>query len=100
MAHYHCTPTKASEIDARNTPLIRHVHVDDMRDKPGELSHCNSDRVLPGRGCLDLTDLIGRIESFGYRGFYSIEMFNEELWRLPADEAAALMYNSLLPFCQ
>jgi hypothetical protein len=56
-AHYHCTPTKFDQIDAENTPLVRHVHVDDMQDKPGELSHCNSDRVLPGEGCLDLPAL-------------------------------------------
>jgi sugar phosphate isomerase/epimerase len=95
-AHYHCTPTKFDQISAENVPFIRHVHVDDMRDKPGELSDCNADRVLPGEGCLDLKALIGRLEECGYAGYYAIEMFDERLWSMPAHAAAKEMYRSLL----
>jgi 4-hydroxyphenylpyruvate dioxygenase len=98
-AHYHCTPTKFDQINAKNVPFVRHVHVDDMADKPAELSNCNSDRVLPGSGCLDLKAVFRALERHGYRGFYSIEMFNERLWAMPAARAAKLMYESLLPFC-
>jgi 2-keto-myo-inositol isomerase len=99
-AHYYCTPTKFDQLSAENVAMIRHVHVDDMRDKPPELSHCNSDRVLPGQGILDLGALFGAIEKHGYEGFYAIELFNEELWALPAQQAARLMYESLLPLCE
>ena len=99
-AHYHCTVTKFEDLDERSIPWIRHVHLDDIRDKPGDLSNCNSDRVLPGEGILDLTALIGRIEAGGYTGAFSIEMFSDDLWALPADEAARRCYQSLLPFCQ
>lgn len=98
-AHYHCTPTKFDQINATTVPYIRHVHVNDMRDKPGELSNCNDDRVLPGAGCLDLTALFGALEAHGYRGFFSIEMFSRELWAMPAAEAAKRMYESMLPYC-
>jgi 2-keto-myo-inositol isomerase len=98
-AHYHCTPSKFEQLTAESIPFIRHVHVNDMRDKPGELSHCNADRVLPGDGCLDLHALLNALERHGYRGFFSIEMFTEEYWRMPAAEAARLMYQSLLPYC-
>jgi 2-keto-myo-inositol isomerase len=97
-AHYHCTPTKFDQLNAVNIGMIRHVHVDDMSDKPGELSNCNSDRVLPGKGCLDLKAIFGQLEKFGYRGYFSIEMFSEKLWAMPAHKAAKLMYNSLLPY--
>ena len=99
-AHYHCTPTKFDQLTGENVATIRHVHVNDMRDKPAELSNCNSDRVLPGQGILDLRALFGRLEAYGYRGFYSIELFNEELWAMPAEQAARLMYDSLLPLCE
>lgn len=98
-AHYHCTPTKAEHLDARTIPWIAHVHVDDMADIPGELSHCNDDRRLPGDGILDLPDLFGRIERGGYTGSFSIEMFSAELWVLPAEEAARRAHASLLPLC-
>ena len=98
-AHYHCTPSKFDQLDDDNGPWIKHVHVDDMRDKPAELSNCNSDRLLPGQGCLDLPALFGRIEDYGYRGYFSIEMFSDELWALPAERAAGLMYASLAYLC-
>jgi len=98
-AHYHCTPSKFEQMNAESVPFIRHVHINDMRDKPGELSDCNSDRVLPGQGCLDLRAVVSRLDSCGYDGYYSIELFNEDLWAMPAAEAARLMYESLLPLC-
>lgn len=99
-AHYHCTPSKFEQLTPENIVLIKHVHVDDMRDKPGELSDCNRDRELPGQGCLDLKSLFGQIERHGYDGFFSVEMFSDELWALPAREAAQRMYDSLLGLCE
>lgn len=100
-AHYYCTPTKFDQLcKAENAAYIRHVHVDDMRDKPAELSNCNSDRVLPGEGILDLRALFGAIEGHGYGGYFSIEMFSEALWAMPASKAAELMYHSMLPLCE
>lgn len=99
-AHYHCTPTKFDQLNAQNIAMIRHVHVDDMNDKPGELSNCNSDRALPGKGCLDLKAIFGQLQRHGYKGYYSIEMFNDKLWAMPARKAAKIMYDSLLPFAR
>ena len=98
-AHYHCTVTKFEDLTAETVRWINHVHLNDMADKPGELSDCNADRVLPGEGILDLASLIGRLEEHGYAGSYSIEMFNDELWSQPASVAAARCYQSLLPYC-
>jgi sugar phosphate isomerase/epimerase len=99
-AHYYTTPTKFEDLTAETVPWIKHVHLDDMRDKPADLSHCNDDRVLPGEGILNLPALIGSLERYGYSGLYSIEMFNADLWQLPAGEAARLCYESLLPLCR
>jgi 2-keto-myo-inositol isomerase len=99
-AHYYVTATKFADLTAENVAHIIHVHLDDMCDKPGDLSHCNSDRVLPGQGILDLPALIGRIEELGYQGLFSIEMFNADLWALPAAETARRCYQSLLPLCR
>ena len=97
-AHYHCTPTKFDQLNPQNIAFIRHVHVDDMNDKPGELSNCNSDRALPGKGCLDLKAIFGQLDKNGYKGYYSIEMFSDKLWAMPARKAAKIMYDSLLPY--
>ncbi len=98
-AHYHCTVSKFEDLTAETVRWINHVHLNGMADKPGELSDCNSDHVLPGEGILDLASLIGRLEEHEYAGSYSIEMFNEDLWGQPASIAAARCYQSLLPYC-
>lgn len=95
-AHYHCTVTKFEDLDDRSIPWIRHVHLDDMQDKPGEFSNCNSDRALPGAGILDLPAMIARIEGGGYTGAFSIEMFSDDLWALPPRVAADLCHHSSL----
>ena len=99
-AHYHCTPTKFDQLSPENVALIKHVHVNDMADKPGELSNCNADRVLPGEGCLDLKALLGQIEKHGYKGCFAIELFNEKLWAMPPRRAAKLMYESMRRLCR
>jgi sugar phosphate isomerase/epimerase len=92
-------PPNLKTSTRRSVPFIKHVHVDDMNGKPAELSNCNSDRALPGAGVLDLPAIFGAIEQHGYNGYFSIEMFSDELWALPASEAAQQMYGSLLPLC-
>ncbi|MFB6218424.1 MAG: sugar phosphate isomerase/epimerase family protein [Halobacteriaceae archaeon] len=93
-AHYYCTPTKFAELTAGNVGTLGHVHLDDMPPIPGELADVNWDRVLPGEGCLDLPAMVERIES-EYGGYYSVEMFDEELQGLPQREAAERLYSSM-----
>ncbi|MBI3832134.1 MAG: sugar phosphate isomerase/epimerase [Planctomycetes bacterium] len=94
-AHYHCTSSKLEDLTPQVVAKILHVHVDDMRDKPGELSNCNDDRVLPGEGTLNLRELFGRLEQNGYKGLFSIELFNKEIWELPVETAAKQCYDSM-----
>src|SRR5829696_5926085 len=98
--HYHVTPTKLSDLDADAVRWIKHVHVNDMPDKLADLTHHDSDRVLSGQGMLDLREIIATLEQGGYEGFFSIELFNADLWRLPAKEAARRCYESLLSLCE
>lgn len=93
------TPTKLSDINADSVRWTKHVHLNDMPDKPADLTHRDFDRVLPGEGVLDLPEIIATLERSGYDGFFSIELFNADLWRLPAKEAARRCYESLLPLC-
>lgn len=99
-AHYHVTPTKLRDINERSVGFIKHVHLDDMPDTPADLTHRDFDRVLPGEGVVDLPGIISALEQNGYRGYFSIEMFSANLWRLPAKEAARRCYESLLPLCE
>lgn len=99
-AHYHTTVTKLEHLTPEAVRWVKHVHLNDMADKPGDLSDCNADRVLPGEGILDLPTLISTLECHGYAGLFAVEMFNADLWRLPAAEAAARCYRSLVRLCR
>jgi sugar phosphate isomerase/epimerase len=94
-AHFYCTPSKFEDLTPQVVGRIVHVHVDDMRDKPGDRSDCNGDRVLPGEGVVGVKRLIDHLEAHGYRGMFSIEMFNAELWAMPAVVAATKMYEAM-----
>jgi 2-keto-myo-inositol isomerase len=98
-AHYYTTVTKLEHLNSQTIGWIKHVHVNDMGPKPGDFSDCNADRVLPGQGVLDLPALFGALEQHGYDGFFSIELFNEEIWQLPVQEAARQCYASLVQLC-
>ena len=101
-AHYHCTASKFADLTPQVVSKILHVHVNNMRDLPGELCNCNTDRVLPGspEGVLDLRAIFGRIESLGYRGFFSLEMFSEELCKLPVAAASRQCYDAMQTLLQ
>jgi 4-hydroxyphenylpyruvate dioxygenase len=94
-AHYHCTASKLEDLTPQVVARILHVHVNDMRDKPGELCDCNADRVLPGQGTLDLRAMFTRMEALGYRGYFSLEMFDADLWALPVPEVSRRCYNAM-----
>lgn len=100
-AHYYCTAGKSEDLTDTTIAAIGHVHVNNMRDIPAELCHCNADRLLPDdpAGVLNLPRLFGRLEAGGYSGNFAIEMFSEELWALAPRDAARRLYQSMLPLC-
>ena len=59
-AHYYVTPSKFEHLNADTVRWFKHVHLNDMADKPGDLCDCNADRVLPGEGVLDIPRIIRR----------------------------------------
>lgn len=99
-AHYHVTTTKLSDINADSVKRIKHVHINDMPDTPSDLTHRDFDRVLPGEGVLDLPAIISALEDNGYSGYFSVELFNSELWQLPVEKAARRCYESVAPLCE
>ena len=96
-AHFHCTPSKTEHITAETVKWIKHVHVDNMPMTPAEVTDCNTARLLPGdpASAYDLVELFGRFERLGYKGNYAIEMFNDELWAMPAAAACQKMFAAM-----
>lgn len=63
------------------------VHLNDAPEKaPREIE--DADRLLPGRGVIRLTELIGMLRDAGYSGAWSLETFNPDYWVLPPQQIA------------
>lgn len=75
------------DLEARIAAAGEHivaVHVSDWREPP----RGHNDRLLPGDGAIPLDRILPALEAAGYRGFYDVEIFSEDLWR--SDYAALL----------
>ena len=97
-AHYHCTVTKFEDLTPEVIRRITLVHLNDMRDIPGDLSNCNSDRVLLGKGILPVSSILNALDQGGYRGPCSIELFSDDLWAMTPQAVAPILYQNLLAY--
>ena len=41
-----------------------------------------NDRLLPGDGCLPIRNIVRRLEDHGYSGWYEMEVWSRDLWKL------------------
>ena len=57
------------------------VHFSDWR----EPTRYHDDRLLPGDGILPLGAILRKLHSSGYRGYYDVEVFSQDVWS--ADQA-------------
>jgi sugar phosphate isomerase/epimerase len=73
-------------------PRIAGVQIADYRDPP----RTARDRMIPGEGCANMPALLSALQAGGYRGFYDIEIFSDELWQLPPEEFARRGVQGLL----
>jgi sugar phosphate isomerase/epimerase len=86
-AHFAVSPSRLSDLD-RVAGRIVYGHLDDMRPSPPEVTNVNSDRLIPGDGVLPLHEWYEKIESCGYHGWHSVELFCDDLWTEPVDDIA------------
>jgi sugar phosphate isomerase/epimerase len=80
-----CTPFEdLAKIPAQKIVL---VHLNDAPDVPPWALQ-DQERLLPGDGALDLPSFVRALDGAGYNGPASLEVFNEDLRKLPPTEAA------------
>ena len=60
---------------------IQVFHLNDYPADPPRAEISDADRVFPGDGVAPLGDLIRTLEAIGFRGTFSLELFNREYWR-------------------
>ena len=84
--HWHASG--AGSLDAFPIDRLAMVHLNDAPAKaPRDIE--DADRLLPGRGVIRLTELVGTLRAAGYRGPWSLETFNPDYWAAAPEEIAA-----------
>lgn len=64
-------------------------HINDCEDLPfGVLEQ--SDRIMPGEGCIPVAAITEAVRAVGYDGPACLELFRPEYWHMDADEVFAL----------
>ena len=58
----------------------------------------DGDRVLPGEGVAPIAAYRDAILATGYRGYWTLELLNEDIWQLDVAEAAALSARAMNSF--
>lgn len=64
------------------------MHINDYPSSPTRESITDAARVFPGDGVAPLTSILQDLFLGGFRGFLSLELFNESYYRRPALEVA------------
>ena len=77
--HFHAGGSTWGMLDGLDPERLFVVHLDDAEDlPPNQLTDAH--RLLPGDGVIPLRDLVRRLETLGYQGPYSIELFRPEYY--------------------
>ena len=77
--HFHVVDGSLEALAKSDIEKLFLVHIDDVKDGPYEsLAIPASERLLPGDGVSALPEILATLHRAGYRGPFSVEMFNEE----------------------
>ena len=58
--------------------------MNDYPANPPRATINDADRVYPGDGIAPLADLVRILRGIGFRGYFSLELFNREYWKQDA----------------
>lgn len=82
FAHYYVSASHIEEMTLMAPEKLFMVHVDDVKPIPMEVVK-NEERCFPGEGRMDVVGMINHLyNKVGYRDYYSIELYDQEIWKL------------------
>jgi sugar phosphate isomerase/epimerase len=68
-----------------NGAKIPCFHINDYPASPSRAEQTDADRVYPGDGVAPLKQIFTDLYAAGFRGYFSLELFNRTYWKQPAD---------------
>ncbi len=80
--HYYVGPSKSEDLGYLTVDNLFHVQLCDLAGTAREFA-TDADRVLPGDGDIEFSQLTARLREIGYQGCVSVELMNPQIWRIP-----------------
>jgi sugar phosphate isomerase/epimerase len=77
--HFYKGGSQVADLEPIPADCIYLLHVNDCPDMPREELE-DRHRSFPGTGIIPLESIAAVVVDKGYRGFFSLELFNEEYW--------------------
>jgi 2-keto-myo-inositol isomerase len=84
-------------IDILNGKKLPVIHINDYPSSPSYELLKDSDRVLPGEGVCPFNEVIPKLYNAGFRGGFSVELFNKGYWETM--DAETILKNSYEKTC-
>lgn len=82
------------DLEQTSAEKIFVVHINDLPKVEGRPIK-DSDRIMPTDGVLPLKEFMRTLRKIGYSGVVSVELFNEEYWKLDSKEIAKIAFEKL-----
>ncbi len=92
--HYFLAHSSLKPLETIPLEKLWLIHCNDSVEKPFKDLQ-DADRVLLGEGFFDLEGFFKKVKAMGYDGYYSVELFNEDLWDQNPGEVAKKALESL-----
>ena len=86
--HFYAGYGKLEDLSTLDVSRVLFVHVNDAPGAIPREALTDKDRVFLGDGCFPLNAILQALRAGGYRGHYSLELFNDAVWALDPAEAA------------
>lgn len=88
------------EIAQLRPEQIAVCHFDDAPGSPPAGEQRDSDRVMPGEGVIRLDRFLSLLRGIGYKGFLSLELFRDDLWKQDPLDVARRGLAAMKKVCQ
>jgi 2-keto-myo-inositol isomerase len=86
--HIYLSGSPPAGLRALSADSLHVFHLNDYPANPPRDRITDSSRVYPGDGVAPLGDILRSLRAIGFRGFLSLELFNETYWRQPPQTVA------------
>jgi 2-keto-myo-inositol isomerase len=88
IAHLYRSGIQFPSLRQINGATLHVIHINDYPASVEPTKMTDGNRVYPGDGVAPFGQILRDLRDSGFRGYFSLELFNKEYWQLSADQNA------------